>query len=153
MKIHQKQTNIETNKKTHEPWALLRPRSIPCQKRHLSARPQTTAPPGDRRHLVTVNKRLSAHSARRARELRIRGEKLLRGRQQRANVLSKKVNKNQARTSRPQFEKTQPRVKYNKVTTFCEIKSKTTAKKRRVTGTFNCPATSENNTGKLQNLL
>ena len=129
MKIHQKPTDIEINKKKHEPWALLRPGKSTNLKRHQAARKHTK-----KRHLAKINKRLSAHGARRAKKLRTRHKKLLRERQQRANVLSKKVNKNQARTSRPQFEKTQPRVKYNKVTTFCEIKSKITVKKEEFPG-------------------
>ena len=87
-----------------------------------------------KRHLARVNKRLSAHSVKRAKKLRIRNEKLLRGRQQCANVLSKKVNKTQARTSQPQFEKTTPRVKNNKTSTFCEIKSRISIKTEEIPG-------------------
>ena len=129
MKIHQKATDIEINKKKRGPWALLRPENSSHLKRHQAATTQTK-----KRHLAKVNKRLSAHSARRAKKLRTRNKKLLRGRRQCANVLSKKVNKNQAKTSRPQFEKTLPRAKNNKATTFCEIKSKLSVKKEEFPG-------------------
>ena len=86
--------------------ALLRPGNSTYQKRHQAATMQTK-----KRHLAKVNNRLSAHSARRAKKLRTGNKNLLRVRQQNANVLSKKVNKNQARTCRPQFEKTRTRVK------------------------------------------
>ena len=129
MKVHQKATDIKTNKKKRGLWALLRPENSSHLKRHQAATTQTK-----KRHLAKVNKRLSAHSARRAKKLRTRNKKLLRGRRQCANVLSKKVNKNQAKTSRPQFEKTLPRAKNNKATTFCEIKSKISVKKEEFPG-------------------
>ena len=122
MRIHQKHTDIEINNKKNEAWALLRPGNSPHQKRHQAATMQIK-----KRHLAKVNNRLSAHSARRAKKLRTSNKKLLRVHQQYANVLSKKVNKNQARSCRPQFEKTPPRVKNDKQEKF-EIKSKISVK-------------------------
>ena len=112
------------NKKERGLWAFLRPEKSSHPKRHQAATTQTK-----RRHLAKVNKRLSAHSHRRAKKLRTRNKKLLRGRRQCANVLSKKVNKNQAKTGRPQSEKTLPRAKNKKATTFCEVESKASVKK------------------------
>ena len=117
-------SDIEINKKERGLWAFLRPEKSSHPKRHQAATTQTK-----RRHLAKVNKRLSAHSHRRAKKLRTRNKKLLRGRRQCANVLSKKVNKNQAKTGRPQSEKTLPRAKNKKATTFCEIESKASVKK------------------------
>ena len=108
MKIHQRQARNEISKKKQNPWAFKRPRTCTSKKtarptRHQATKSQTTI---IKRHLASTNKRLSAHTGKRAKKLRKRDKNILRLRQQCANVLSKKVNKDHARLKRTQSEKT-----------------------------------------------